>query len=141
MDTSATLYDAALRQWKNPRSVRLSTRQGLGPTQPFPPPSAEPDPGNGGQPQQLPIGSQAALLGLHECVVEDAEAFDANTFREMDGEVDGKPVVVVIAKRIGETFTGVQAIRYAGDIWTEADARSHCKAHRGVLFTPAAGGA
>ncbi len=61
--------------------------------------------------------------------------------RELDGAVDGKPVIVVIAKRMGETFIGIQALRYASDIWQESDVRSHCKEHRGVLFEPAGGGA
>ncbi len=132
---SATLYDAALRQWTDPRSIRMSSRQDPSAQAP----GAMPEPDDNGRPQ-LPTGSLGALVGLHECVVEDAEAFQADSFRELDGEVDGKPVIVVIAKRLGETFTGVQAIRYAGDIWSESDARSHCKDHRGVLFTPAGGG-
>ena len=95
----------------------------------------------GPPPRPRPQGSALGAAGdFHICQVEDPEAFQADSFRELDGEVDGKPVIVLIAKRLGETFTGVQAIRYAGDIWSESDARSHCKDHRGVLFTPAAGG-
>ena len=97
------------------------------------PPGAQPDI-TGGPPPTPAIGSNIqGGGGFHLCVVEDEEFFDPDTFREMDAEVDGRPVIVLIAKRLGETFTDLQAIRYDSALWSASDARTHCKSHGGAL--------
>lgn len=47
-------------------------------------------------------------------------------------------VIMGILKSNGKTAT--QTFRYKRTVWSEAQAKSHCKAHNGKLFEPATGG-
>jgi hypothetical protein len=42
-----------------------------------------------------------------------------------------------MGKLKGETSMTEQAYRYAKDIWTASEAKSHCNAHDGISFEPA----
>lgn len=73
--------------------------------------------------------------GEHSCRLippgEFSEFRRQNNFRQ----IDGKRVDAIFGIRDGEAE--LQAIRYPKNVWTSADARSHCSAQDGILFEPA----
>lgn len=73
--------------------------------------------------------------GEHSCRLiapsEFSEFRRQNNFRQ----VDGKRVDAVFGIRDGKAE--LSAMRYPKDIWTSADARSHCSSQDGILFEPA----
>ena len=73
--------------------------------------------------------------GEHSCRLIAPSEFEdfrrQNNFRK----VDGKRVDAIFGVRNGGTE--LQALRYPKDVWTSADARSHCSAQDGILFEPA----
>ena len=77
----------------------------------------------------------------HACRLRDPGDFQANSFRRESRESDGKRYDVIMGRLKGESSMTEQAYRYPKDIWTEAEARAHCKEHKGILFEPASGGA
>ncbi len=77
----------------------------------------------------------------HACRLRDPDDFQQDSFRRTSRESDGKRYDVIMGRLEGEDTMTEQAYRYPKDIWTEAEARAHCKAHQGILFEPASGGA
>ncbi len=77
----------------------------------------------------------------HACRLRDPNDFQENSFRRESRESDGKRYDVIMGRLKGETTMTEQAYRYPKDIWTEAEARKHCKDHDGIAFEPASGGA
>ena len=73
----------------------------------------------------------------HSCRLLSPTEFDEfrrqNNFRQ----IDGKRVDAIWGLRNGGSE--LQAVRYPKDVWTSADARSHCSAQNGLLFEPASG--
>ena len=73
----------------------------------------------------------------HSCRLMPPTEFDEfrrqNNFRQ----IDGKRVDAIWGLRNGGSE--LQAVRYPKDVWTSADARSHCSAQNGLLFEPASG--
>ena len=70
----------------------------------------------------------------HACRLQDPGKFSA--MRRGSREHDGKKYSIIFGKvKDGETWEE-QAYRYSKDTWTAADARAHCKAHKGS-FEPA----
>jgi len=77
------------------------------------------------------------LPNFHACRLRDPADFQDGTFRQMKREHEGKEYSVIMGKLTGEDTMTEQSYRYKKDIWTEADARKHCKSHDGILFEPA----
>jgi hypothetical protein len=73
----------------------------------------------------------------HSCRLMPPAEFEEfrrqNNFRQ----IDGKRVDAIWGLRNGGSE--LQAVRYPKDVWTSADARSHCSAQNGLLFEPASG--
>lgn len=67
----------------------------------------------------------------HACRLREPRDFQADTFRRMQREHEGKKYSVIMGKLKNEDTMTEQAYRYADDIWTAAQARSHCKDHDG----------
>ncbi len=77
----------------------------------------------------------------HSCRLRDPGDFQADSFRRMSRESDGKRYDAIMGRLKGEDTMTDQAYRYPKDTWTEAEARKHCKEHDGILFEPASEGA
>lgn len=77
----------------------------------------------------------------HSCRLRDPGAFQDGSFRRSSREHEGKTYYIIMGKLKGETAMTEQAYRYPKDTWSVAQARAHCKAHKGILFEPAGGGA
>jgi len=73
----------------------------------------------------------------HSCRLISPTEFEE--FRRQNNwkQIDGKRVDAIWGIRNGGSE--LQAIRYSKDVWTSADARSHCSAQDGILFEPASG--
>lgn len=71
----------------------------------------------------------------HACRLADPGQF--SEFRRGKREHEGKGYSVIFGKKKDAETWDEQAYRYPKDVWTEAEARSHCKSHEGVLFEPA----
>lgn len=67
----------------------------------------------------------------HSCRLRQPGDFQANSFRRMSREHEGKRYDVIVGRLKGETTTTEQAYRYPKTIWTADSARSHCKDHDG----------
>jgi hypothetical protein len=69
----------------------------------------------------------------HACRLRDPDDFQDNSFRRIERTHESKKYSVIVGKlRDGSTMTE-QAYRYADDVWTAAEARSHCKTHEGTF--------
>jgi signal peptide peptidase SppA len=75
----------------------------------------------------------------HSCRLRDPGDFQSDSFRRMSRDSNGKQYDVIMGKLKGEDTMTDQAYRYPKDTWTEAEARTHCKEHDGILFEPASG--
>ena len=75
----------------------------------------------------------------HACRIRDPGEFQADSFRRLEQEADGKPLGIIIGRLKGETTTTTQAFRYPRADWTEAQGRTHCTEHEGKMFEPATG--
>ena len=64
------------------------------------------------------------------CRVLDPKEFDH--FRRQDRESEGKKLVAVIAWKNGKT-SQTQGYRYDKSVWSEDQAKEHCKAHKGTF--------
>lgn len=74
----------------------------------------------------------------HACRLVDPEEFEQDSFRTITREHEGKEYLVIIGRKKGEDSTSEQSYRYSKDVWSEEEARAHCKDHDGQLFEPAA---
>ena len=73
----------------------------------------------------------------HACRIRDPKDFQADSFRRLDEKADGKPLGIIIGRLKGKTTTTTQSFRYPKADWTEAEGRSHCTDHDGMMFEPA----
>jgi uncharacterized protein len=69
----------------------------------------------------------------------DPARFQADSFRRIDREHEGKKYSAIIGRLKGETTTTIQALRYPIESWTAAQAKSHCSSHDGIAFEAATG--
>jgi len=67
----------------------------------------------------------------HSCRLREPGDFQADTFRRMQREHEGKEYSVIMGRLKDEDTMTEQAYRYADDMWTAAQARSHCEGHDG----------
>lgn len=67
----------------------------------------------------------------HACRLRDPGDFQPNSFRRTSREHEGKKYAVITGRLKEETTMTEQAYRYPKEIWTAAEARSHCKEHNG----------
>ena len=73
----------------------------------------------------------------HGCRLKDPNAFQANSFRSMDRNHEGKPYRVVVGKLKGESAMTEQSYLYPTADWTAAAAKNHCTNHGGIAFETA----
>lgn len=78
------------------------------------------------------------LASEHACRLRDPGAFQADSFRRVNRESDGKRYSIIMGRLKGETAMTEQAYRYPKDVWSVAEARAHCRDHDGGMFEPAA---
>lgn len=72
----------------------------------------------------------------HACRLIDPKSVDI--LGSGDLEHEGKPYRVLYGRPKGESSgSRAQGYRYPTSSWTEAQARAHCKDHKGILFEPA----
>ncbi len=76
----------------------------------------------------------------HACRLREPGDFQADSFRRMERDHEGKKYACIIGKLKGEDTMTEQAYRYAKDSWSASQARSHCKSHDGS-FEAASGSA
>lgn len=67
----------------------------------------------------------------HACRLREPGEFQADSFRRITREHEGKKYSVIMGRLKNETTMTEQAYRYAKDIWTDTEGRAHCKAHDG----------
>ena len=67
----------------------------------------------------------------HACRLRQPGDFQADTFKRVTREHEGKKYSVIMGKLEGEDTMTEQAYRYPKDTWEAAEARSHCKDHDG----------
>lgn len=67
----------------------------------------------------------------HACRLRDPGQFQADSFRSVVREHEGKKYRVIMGRLRNETTMTEQAYRYPVDTWSAAEARSHCKSHDG----------
>jgi hypothetical protein len=72
----------------------------------------------------------------HACRLRPPGDFQADTFKRITREHEGKKYSVIMGKLEGEDTMTEQAYRYPKETWDAADARAHCKDHDGK-FEPA----
>ena len=75
----------------------------------------------------------------HSCRIRNPGGFKPESFRRMTRRSDGKEYSVIMGRLEGETTLTEQAYRYGKGVWSVAQARKHCKDHKGILFEPATG--
>lgn len=73
----------------------------------------------------------------HACRVREPDDFEEGSFRRVKREHEGKEYSVIMGRLKGESTMTEQAYRYPKDVWTEKQARAHCKSHDGISFEPA----
>lgn len=72
----------------------------------------------------------------HSCVLRAPGQFQK--FRRMKRKHDGKVYSIILGQRKDDPSKWQeQAYRYPKDVWSEAEARKHCKGHDGKKFEPA----
>ena len=79
---------------------------------------------------------------FHACRILDPDNFDRfRTSSETieDGDFDGKSVEILFGRHAESGDWSLTSYRMSVDEWTEAEARSFCRAHDGILFEPATG--
>jgi HK97 family phage prohead protease len=63
----------------------------------------------------------------HACRLRSPSDFDKDTFRRVKRKHEGKEYSVIMGKLKGEDTMTEQAYRYDKKVWSESEARSHCK--------------
>ena len=79
---------------------------------------------------------------FHACRILEPDAFDRfRTSSETieDGDYDGKAVEILFGRHAESGEWALTSYRMPLEDWTEAEARSFCRAHDGILFEPATG--
>ena len=79
---------------------------------------------------------------FHACRIMDPDNFDRfRTSSETieDGDHDGKSVEILFGRNEETGAWSLTSYRMPIDQWTEAEARSFCRDHDGILFEPATG--
>ena len=72
----------------------------------------------------------------HSCVLRAPGQF--SKFRRMKRKSGGKVYSIILGQRKDDPNKWEeQSYRYAKDVWSEAEARKHCKDHDGKKFEPA----
>ena len=69
----------------------------------------------------------------HSCRLADPSGFQADSFRRMSREHEGKRYDVIMGRPKGQDTMREQAYRYPKGTWTAASARSHCQNHDGTF--------
>jgi HK97 family phage prohead protease len=77
---------------------------------------------------------------FHACRIKEPDNFD--TFRTSsetieDGDFDGKPVEILFGRHAESGEWSLTSYRMPVEEWSEAEARSFCQEHDGILFEPA----
>lgn len=72
----------------------------------------------------------------HACRLRDPDDFQDDSFKRTEREHEGKKYSVIMGRLEGETTLTEQAYPYDKEVWTAAEAKSHCKDHDGT-FEPA----
>jgi len=67
----------------------------------------------------------------HACRLKSPDLFQADTFRRVNREHEGKKYHIIMGRLKDETTMTEQAYRYPKDTWDAPEARKHCKAHKG----------
>jgi len=67
----------------------------------------------------------------HACRLRDPGDFEADSFRRVTREHEGKKYAVIMGRLKDEETLTEQAYRYPIETWEEADARAHCREHEG----------
>lgn len=67
----------------------------------------------------------------HSCRLKDPNDFQPDSFRRVTRDHAGKEYSVIMGKLKGKDSMTEQAYRYSKKIWSESDAREHCKNHKG----------
>ena len=79
---------------------------------------------------------------FHACRIMDPDSFDrfrtsSETIEE--GDYDGKSVEILFGRNEETGEWSLTSYRMSIEEWSEAEARSFCRAHDGILFEPATG--
>jgi len=79
---------------------------------------------------------------FHACRIRDPEKY--NRFRTSSetiegGDYDGKEITIIFGRHAQTEEWSLTSYRMSVEDWTEAQARSFCRAHDGILFEPATG--
>ncbi|MFQ5841061.1 MAG: hypothetical protein ACE5I8_01380 [Thermodesulfobacteriota bacterium] len=75
----------------------------------------------------------------HACRLRDPGDFQKGKYVTQKRKHDGKEYSVILGRLKGEKTLTEQSYRYHRNVWTEKEARAHCKDHKGILFEPATG--
>jgi len=67
----------------------------------------------------------------HACRLRDPGDFQDGSFRRITREHEGKTYSVIVGRLEGETALTEQAYRYDKEVWSESQARAHCRSHDG----------
>jgi len=70
-------------------------------------------------------------INEHSCRIVSPSAFQADSFRRMTRNHEGKEYSVIMGKLTGESTMTEQAYRYPKDTWEAGTAQAHCKSHDG----------
>lgn len=73
----------------------------------------------------------------HACRLHDPGDFQADSFRRVERDHEGKKYACIMGRLKGETTMTEQAYRYPKNSWSTGEARTHCKSHDGISFEPA----
>lgn len=73
----------------------------------------------------------------HSCRIHSPNLYDE--WGQQTRKHDGKKYRVIRGRRKDDDEWEDQAFRYNKEVWTEGDAKKHCKDHEGILFEPASG--
>lgn len=73
----------------------------------------------------------------HSCRIRPPADFEADSFRRINREADGKPIAMIIGKLKGESTTTLQSFRYPKADWAREDAKLHCERNDGIAFEAA----
>ena len=79
---------------------------------------------------------------FHACRILEPDAFDSfRTSSETieDGDFDGKSMEILFGRHAESGEWALTSYRMPVEEWTEAEARSFCRSHDGILFEPATG--
>ena len=85
----------------------------------------------------LEILNEKPLPNEHACRLVNPDKFDAQSFRSMKRDHNGKEYRVIMGKLKNSSKMSEQAYRYSKDTWQASEAKTHCTAHNGISFEPA----